>query len=168
MCGSVEDDVWHLFNAKIHSDNCARLFGMEFTAATKGIISQEFEGVECMSFLKRSFWYSDEYGRWFAKLDHNSIIRSLQWYIPSKAVYFHEQMRGTYSAAIMELFFHDPQRAEEFNTQLSKIYSELTDRPFELLVNIPEFVSDLGFPLGYSRSLDLFREMKESEPEAQQ
>jgi len=102
---AVKEHVAHLFNNVTYAESCMRLYNMKFTSVSKGDVVDRFVTVDTMSFLKRRFTVHP-CGKYIARLEIESIMKALEWYIPSKSISFEDQMLSTFESMIIELFFH--------------------------------------------------------------
>lgn len=103
---SIKERVSPYFNACFFKEVCNNIFKMEFTSATKDSILLPYLTTKEMSFLKRKFIFDERYQKWKAPLDPNSIIKSLEWSIPSSFITPFEQAVSTTCSALREIFFH--------------------------------------------------------------
>ena len=74
------------FNAHTMRDFCVQYMGMNYTSADKYSELQPFTDKHKLSFLKREFIYSEEFGRIMAPLNITSLSKPLIWILPSKNV----------------------------------------------------------------------------------
>lgn len=114
------------FNNVVYQFLCKYLFDMDYTSASKSNVLEPFVRVDEMSFLKRHFVFKENKGVWEGLLSLDSIYKSLEWYLPSKAVTEEMQMVATCMSALWECYFH--MDAEEpfmsLRNDLAKILSE--------------------------------------------
>jgi hypothetical protein len=59
-----------------------------------------------MSFLKRTFVYSEEFKQYIAPINANSLFKMVTWYIPSSAATEQEQLSSTLTSSLYELVLH--------------------------------------------------------------
>lgn len=119
LLGSVKDEVKDFFNNVTYREVVQKVFGMDFTPASKNGELLPFVSPDKMSFLKRTFRYHEELNCYVAPLDMNSIYKTLQYYIPSQTVSEEMQMVSTYSSSLRELFFHSTR--EQFMNVRTKL-----------------------------------------------
>lgn len=107
MLCAVKDEVKDTFNNITYAEAVKDLFNMEFTSSTKSVVLDKFVEPERMSFLKRTFRWNRLLNRYVACLSHDSIVKSLTWVLPSKAVGVspEKQEFETIASALRELFF---------------------------------------------------------------
>jgi hypothetical protein len=124
VLGAVKPEVVDVFNNLVIRDRLADL-GMTFTPAAKsGSMTKFLELDEC-SFLKRKFVFREEYGRYAAPLEINSILKSLVWHIPSASVAPMDQTISTMSSALWEVFFHA--KKEQFDRVRQFLLNQLVE-----------------------------------------
>lgn len=105
VAAAVKPSMAINFNAKTIAFYAQTLLGMEFTAATKGVVTDETLPWNQMSFLKRTYRVHD-YGTSVVCLESASIYKMLQWRLPSNFVVEEEQIRQTIDSCLRESFFH--------------------------------------------------------------
>jgi len=103
---NVKEEIRHLFNNKIFAELASKHLGMEYTSASKTGEVQESMEMSELSFLKRNFVYKEEFSRWVACIDPNSILKCLTMFIKSKVVTFEQQVESSFISAQLELFLH--------------------------------------------------------------
>jgi len=106
LLGSAHPQVAKWINNRTYADFCKNYFHMRFTASDKSDTIKEFLKVDEMSFLKRSFRYREDLGRWVAPIARDTLMKCLSWYIPSKVVSKEEQLCETAITVSRELFLH--------------------------------------------------------------
>lgn len=125
VLASVKPEIASWFNGAAYSRFVEEYFGMEFTTASKSADVQEFVDIEDMTFLKRKFRYHDDLGRVVAPLDLDSIIRSLQWRMPSKFQNESTQIFDTVKSALREVVFHsDEKKFTSVRNELARVYGK--------------------------------------------
>lgn len=130
---AVKPEVSHLYNMKTFARDCKKFLGMEFTSASKSLDFEEFVTPDTMSFLKRTFVEKD--GRMVARLDFNSIVKMVEWLIPSSYVTREQQEVQTFSSALWELYFwmdektHDECREMMWDYLINEYKGERGDFP---------------------------------------
>lgn len=106
MLNGVKKGYGDVLNNVTYQKFCEEVYGMEFTTAEKGQVMEKFKTWRTCSYLKRTFVEHDELGTIVAKLDMNSLLKTLQWYIPSRTVTVSKQLQDTFNAVVWELVFH--------------------------------------------------------------
>jgi len=106
LLAAIKEVCLPFYNAPAYRDFCKEHFNMDFTSATKSDIEMDFLNMSEVSFLKRTFVYSEVLGRRVGQLDRNSVYRMLEWYLPSDFISEEEQMVSTFSSALYEIFFY--------------------------------------------------------------
>lgn len=135
-----------IFNNKSMSEICSGVFGMEITSSAKDGTLYETLPLSEASFLKRKFVYSKTFNRYLAKLDVDSIYKSLTMYIPSRVVSEYSQFTDTLKAAQLELFFHLEE--PDFNlvcADLEAMFVSSVGLKFKFTKSWADLKSDLGF-----------------------
>lgn len=122
--------VLHIFNNLVFRDICRDHFGIEYTSPDKDTPLEESVPIESVEFLKRRFVYRQDIGEWAMPLDHNSLIKALQWVMPSKVSEI-EQMKSTLESVMWELAFHLP---EASYTQMSQQLVDSFNDRYDLIV----------------------------------
>jgi hypothetical protein len=127
------------FNATYFKSVCENYFKMNYTPASKdNNLESPFSGLVGTSFLKRTFSYREDIDMWVAKLDPNSIMRSLMWSIPSKHIPNSEQIHACLKSACYELALHLTEG--DFNLLVSKLRSYVSFAYFGgLEIETPSF-----------------------------
>jgi len=105
VLNSVKPAYTHIFNNVTYAKFVVENYGMEYTSAAKDGRLTEFVPADKMSFLKRKFVYSEEFGKIVAPLDMNSIMKAFMWTIPSDYVSEEEQIFSTATSMMRELVF---------------------------------------------------------------
>lgn len=105
LCG-VKPELSSFFNNITYGEFVARIYGMEFTSASKNQHSAQFTPITDISFLKRTFKMHPYMKRYVAILDKESLLKSLMYVLPSKVVSVDVQVVETMSSVLRELFFH--------------------------------------------------------------
>lgn len=80
--------------------------GVIYTTPTKEAITEPYMRREEISFLKRSWRFDSDLGRYVAPLEEDSIMKSLTVWIPSKEVCPEKQMIDIISSAVREYFWY--------------------------------------------------------------
>jgi len=101
---SVSDHVpW--FN-HISISECLREIGVIYTTPSKEAITRPYMDRDEISFLKRSWRFDKDLGRYVAPLEEDSILKSLTVWIPSSEVCAEKQMIDIISSAVREYFWY--------------------------------------------------------------
>ncbi len=127
MLAAVKPEVGAFFNNLTYKGFCESVYLLGFTSPNKSQKMEFFTTVEECSFLKRKFKWREDLGRHTAVLNVSSIVRSLQWIIPSRHVPVEEQVRGALISALWELFQHCEE--SRFNRMRDKL-TELVSREY--------------------------------------
>jgi hypothetical protein len=129
VVASVSDETKN-FDSIYYAKCCSDYYGLRFTTASKKDVNISFITPDEMSFLKRTFCFSDELDRVIAPLSMDSIARSCSWYLPSNHVSLFTQLESTVMSALRELFFHSNE--EQYNTMSSFLNEYLLDNAGDL------------------------------------
>jgi hypothetical protein len=92
------------FNNIYYQSFCKEHYNMEYTASNKSMDLDEFVTPDTMTFLKRYFLYKPVFNKYMAPLETSSLLRSLQWYLPSNFVTKEEQVLACLSSSLWEIF----------------------------------------------------------------
>ncbi|APG78560.1 hypothetical protein [Wenzhou picorna-like virus 24] len=112
----------HLNNF-VYRDKCLEHFNMKVTPASKAGVMTEFVTPDDMSFLRRTWVWDPVHKVHNAKLNMNSIYKSLQWTAPSQIESVADQELSTIRSALWELFFHlDRDTHHKFRNLLVEAY----------------------------------------------
>lgn len=146
LLNSVKPEFADRWNNCVYARCVRDFYGMEYTSASKSLELEEFVTPDRMTFLKRSFVYSDIFGKYVAPLDMNSIMKALQWSIPSNYVSECDQMISSASSVLRELVFCSTEKqfssiregicnqiVQEFGIEREAVYDALP--PFKSIVN---------------------------------
>jgi hypothetical protein len=106
VLANVSEQVSEKYNNLTYSEFSAERYGMPFTPAVKNNVLTKFMNIRTCSFIKRKIVYRSDECRNVMALDINSIVRSLQWYIPSDSVSVVVQFEGTVRSALWEAALH--------------------------------------------------------------
>lgn len=118
VIASVKKDVLCYYNNNTYQSMCEEYYGMKFTSAAKDDDLKEYLLWTEMSFLKRTFELHENRQRIEAKLNLNSVYKSLEWVIPSSDMTEEYQVLATIVSMCWELFFHS--RDETHYVQMSE------------------------------------------------
>jgi len=109
---AVKISIQNVFNNFTFSEFCKTDFNMVFTPADKAGDFRKVVPIMEMSFLKRTFRYSNNLERYVAPLMLESIVKMNSFYIPSKNIPKEHQLIATLSASLWEYFFHIEEEGE--------------------------------------------------------
>lgn len=107
-------------------------FGLNYTMANKTAESVPYIHMREATFLKRSWVYSEKFGRYLAPLEEDSIFKMLHTYTLSKAVPKEQQLADILRSANQEFFMHGEEKFTSARDKLEQIASE-----FELKHYLP-------------------------------
>lgn len=126
---SVKEEFSGVFNILTYTNFCKVHYNMIFTSPSKGNNSEACVTVDTCSFLKRTRQWNETQGKYVAGLSLDSIIRSMEWFIPSIKVPMIEQIHGSVSAALWEIaLFCNRDRFESVrNDLLEMIFSRYAE-----------------------------------------
>lgn len=116
VLGAVKPEVSRWFNSATYQGLCKEHFDLDFTNASKTDNMTPFMTTHECSFLKRNFTQRD--GKWIAPLDFNSILKTIEWRIPSKFISEEVQVCDSLNSVLWELYFH----LDEDNYEDIRIY----------------------------------------------
>jgi hypothetical protein len=112
----------HLNNF-VYRDACLEHFNMKVTPASKAGVMTKFVTRDDMSYLRRTWVWDPVHQVHNAKLNMNSIYKSLQWTAPSQVESVADQELSTIRSALWELFFHlDRDTHHNFRNLLVEAY----------------------------------------------
>lgn len=94
------------FNAYYIRYMYGKYFGQVITSARKDSELSPFTTIGETIFLKRSIKYRKDLHRWVLPLLPESILKSLEWILPSKSISQQDQLIAIYDSAQREMFFH--------------------------------------------------------------
>jgi hypothetical protein len=140
---SILEPYDKFFNANTLAIDCLRYFDIEFTNAAKSLNFPDTITMDDASFLKRSFRYHYK-GPRVAQIDMNSIVKAVEWCLPSSAITFEEQARSTMVAMCYELYLYSTS-----DDQYERIRLEIATMLFK------HFGGDIGEFLDVLPSLDM-------------
>jgi hypothetical protein len=105
MLNAVKPTMADYFNNLTYAKAVKDHYGMKFTSAAKDGSLDKFVSIETMSFLKRKF-HQDAKGKWYARLDCNSLFKTMQWRVDSPTESSAEQDFSAACSVLYELYFH--------------------------------------------------------------
>ncbi len=121
---SVKDEVIDTYNNITFKNICESKIGLKFTSPSKSEQVLKYVDIHDCEFLKRKFLFREDYNRWVAQLDINSLYKSLYWTLPSKVVPPCEQVRGAITSVLWEsVLYFDKNQFDAFAEELSFLYS---------------------------------------------
>lgn len=131
---SIKASIIPRWNNRVYQRLCRESLGLDYTSPTKELTLAETTKTSDLEFLKRRFVYRDDIQQWVMPLNHNSLIKALQWVLPSDSVSETEQMVGALRSVIWELAFHfgagqHREISQELSNTLNKAYNPVI--PFE-------------------------------------
>lgn len=152
VLGSISEKCSLYFDNIQYSMFCERFLGLECTPASKGDSFVRFMDTDKMSFLKRKFVYHDELQKFVAPLDMSSLVKTLEWCLPSDSINPTQQIIAASSSVVRELYFHSKrEQFESFRIKLSELVSERYNVPIAVLFkSFPTFdhlTSELTCPI---------------------
>jgi len=138
MPGTYGDDILAAvkpikFNNLFYQSFCREHYGMDFTSSDKSEIMKPFLNPDEMSFLKRTFVYSNFNSRYVSRLSHDSISRSLMWTIPSSNITMEDQILYTSISAMYSFSVGYEDLAEDFRNFIIGAISSEYDIPSTIL-----------------------------------
>lgn len=136
---AVKDEIKCKFGALSYKKICERETDMTFTSASKGEISADYLHVTQMSFLKRNFIYSNILRRYVAVLSLDSIIKALEWRLPSDSVNEFVQSQQTLASMLWELFLHLSDDEKTFNIIRTELKETILEFFEEFTVDLPTY-----------------------------
>lgn len=104
LLASVRDDISESFNNITYQKFCKEIYGIDYTDPEKSDTMRDFCSLDECTFLKRSFSPHSTTSKIVGKLELDSILKSLMWYIPSNMISPDEQLGSTIVSALYELF----------------------------------------------------------------
>lgn len=126
VLATVNYDIEDEFNNLTYAKFCDSVYKLEYTSAAKNGILTKFVTEEKCTFLKRNFVYRADLGFTTALLSLDSVIKSLEWFIPSGIITIEEQMKATLVSALWEI----ATRTDEYcyNIVRAKLVKMIADR----------------------------------------
>lgn len=117
---SVKDSIASKFNFETYRDAMAK-YNIIFTPASKNDETYTFKPLSEIDFLKRSFIYSEELGRFMSPLNMMSIEKSMLVCVRSKSITEEEQIVATLSSAHREIWQHGRETFEQFTDLVNRV-----------------------------------------------
>jgi hypothetical protein len=118
------------FNAMSYA-HIMKLHGIVYTSCSKGNIEVEYENIDDVTYLKRTFVYRN--GWMHAPLDKNSIHEMLQWCRPS-SITLEENMQATFNSFCQEMVHYGKSEYNEYVNIVMSTAQNLPD-PIKLIRN---------------------------------
>lgn len=109
---SVNPAIIDKFNFGVMQENLAH-YGVKYTRADKLPGSYICKSLSEIDFLKRSFTYSDDLGRYVGPLNIESIKKSFLIGVSSKSITQEERDLATMNSGLREFFFHGREQYDE-------------------------------------------------------
>jgi hypothetical protein len=148
VVAGLSDEIIPIFNNVSYAAFCKKTYFMNFTSSDKTSDLKETLSLNEMSFLKRKFRYHKALKKYVACLDKDSIVKSLYFIQPSKAITIHLQLLETVVSALWELFFHID-NCDDFHSLRSQLISYMVQlTPFrhqEINDKLPTYEDLLSF-----------------------
>jgi len=98
-----------------------KVYGLNYTMADKTTESVPYIHMKEASFLKRTWVWSEEFGRYMAPLEQSSIFKMLHTFTVSKVSSRQQQLADILRSANQEFFMHGDQIFTESREKLMKI-----------------------------------------------
>ena len=92
------------YNNVYYSRFCDDVYGLKYTSASKGDVSDKFLDIHTASFLKRKFVFDERLGKWCAPLAKSTLYKMLEWTMPSAHVSKHDQLIATFQSFLWESY----------------------------------------------------------------
>lgn len=132
VTGVVKEKIQNFFNNVLYAEYCKNTFGMTFTTPDKNESTVALRRLKDFSFLKRNFTVHPVFKNVKATLEMESIYKMLYWVIPSDSVSQLDQLSGTCSASLWELFLHlDKDSFNEFRSELIRLVNGRIENAFD-------------------------------------
>jgi len=110
LLNAVKEEFGDYYNNHTYQKFCADVYRLDYTSASKDGKLEKFVSKDKCTFLKRTFKYREDIGHTVSPLHLDSIVKSLEWYIPSRNITTEEQFKGIVTSALWELAFHMTKR----------------------------------------------------------
>lgn len=116
LLASVKPSVKTYYNSNYYQQVCEEIYNLGYTNAAKDSDIADFMSVDCMSFLKRKFVFSEHFKKVVGPIDASSPIKTLSWIIPSTTVSPEEQYISIINSVLIEVhvLWQDWEKLNEF------------------------------------------------------
>jgi hypothetical protein len=132
MEAGVSDEASVTFNCDYLYDLFTHHMLMEFTSTSKDGKPKPYVSIQENTFLKRRFVYREDFKRWVACLDLESLYKSVVWIEPSSTISLLEQTEQTYVSLLWEVFLIlREKKFNQFRSRLMDIFSKQFGHPAE-------------------------------------
>jgi hypothetical protein len=141
LLATVNPECDDCFNNVTYQKICREIYGLDFTNAQKTLVMQPYLKLHETSFLKRNFKWRDDLQHWVAPLELTSIMKSIAYTIPSRAISEDDQLIDSTISALRELFFHLEESAYHARRMLfaEKVALTMGRRIPDILLLYPTF-----------------------------
>jgi hypothetical protein len=116
----INPEFKDVFNHCVIQAELAKI-GVIYTMADKEAESVPFLHASQISFLKRSWVFNPDVGSYVARLEHDSIAKSLLMHLPSKTVCDQKLACDSMYCALLEYFNYGREKFEEKRTQFQAV-----------------------------------------------
>lgn len=116
-----EETPW--FNHCTYQSALAK-YGLNYTMADKTAESVPYIAMQDATFLKRTWVYSEQHGRYLAPLEEDSIFKMLHTFVVSKVSPKEQQLADILRSANQEFYMHGKTRFLDARDKLEQIASE--------------------------------------------
>jgi hypothetical protein len=111
------------FNHCTYQQSLAK-YGLNYTMADKTAESVPYISMKETSFLKRTWVYSEQHGRYLAPLEKDSIFKMLHTFLVSKVSPKEQQLADILRSANQEFYMHGKETFLDARDKLEQIASE--------------------------------------------
>lgn len=111
---------------------------MKFTSSAKSDVVVEFISPSAMTFLKRTFVFSNKLNRIVCPLNYNSIYKALEWRLPS-VLNEETQMEQTLCSMAYEIFLNNTDDRHVYDAAIQDLTHVLQDAYPDCVFSIPKF-----------------------------
>lgn len=148
VLAAVKEEVSEDFNNFTYAKDVAEYFDQECTSSAKDGTMTDFIEPEKATFLKRNFRWSEQWQRYVAPLDMNSIYKSMEWFLPSGVALPEEQSVSSLTSSLWELFFHVKDEAQF--VRISNKFKEWVFQAYLIEPVFPTYI-DIAESLGFRK-----------------
>lgn len=124
---SVHEDIIHTFNFA-SMQNSLKKINVVYTRADKQEGSYISKNLDEIEFLKRSFTYNEDLGRYVGPLAESSIKKSFLIGLCSKSITQEERDLATMNSGLREYFFHGRMKYDEIRSLIFECCESLSIR----------------------------------------